>query len=287
MPDPIGGGKDDRWERSGGDIRATLIICLFPKRLRSPTVWLVLYRHFCSIVTNSAPPHPGLAMPNVVLIPTPFERGFVEPILRAGLDLLGITNTSWHIECCGFGLVAAAARTAQTISVHQPKRLLLVGIAGTLHRSVSIGSAYAFQSVTCHGIGVGDALSPQHLSANDLGWSHSESADGTCKISDTIDLMMPKREIAMEKRTGRLISVTSAAADEREVSLRRIRFPDAVAEDMEGFGVALAASLAALPLSIIRGISNEAGNRQHSTWQVEASLRSASTLALEIIRSEE
>ncbi len=45
-------------------------------------------------------------------------------------------------------------------------------------------------------------------------------------------------------------------------------FPDAMAEDMEGFGVALACRFAEVPLSIVRGFSNWVGDRNHSNWKV-------------------
>lgn len=56
-----------------------------------------------------------------------------------------------------------------------------------------------------------------------------------------------------------------------------------LAEDMEGFGVAIACRLWDTPLSIIRGLSNVVGDRRHTEWQVEAALRAA---AVEIARLE-
>ena len=59
-----------------------------------------------------------------------------------------------------------------------------------------------------------------------------------------------------------------------------------MAEDMEGFGVALACRLGGVPLGIVRGISNDAGDRDKSRWQIPAALTAAAELALRILAEE-
>jgi futalosine hydrolase len=59
--------------------------------------------------------------------------------------------------------------------------------------------------------------------------------------------------------------------------------PAAVAEDMEGFAVALACRLAGVPLTIIRGISNTAGDRDHARWRVPEALAAAAALSLQTL----
>ena len=63
------------------------------------------------------------------------------------------------------------------------------------------------------------------------------------------------------------------------------RFPGAAAEDMEGFGVALACALHGVPLSIVRGISNAAGQRAPAHWRISPALAAARTLLLELLES--
>ncbi|MFM8578800.1 MAG: hypothetical protein ACKOCN_08370, partial [Planctomycetaceae bacterium] len=55
-------------------------------------------------------------------------------------------------------------------------------------------------------------------------------------------------------------------------------FPGAVAEDMEGFGVAMACRLVGVPLTIVRGISNIAGDRDTRQWRIRESLAAAADL---------
>jgi futalosine hydrolase len=76
-----------------------------------------------------------------------------------------------------------------------------------------------------------------------------------------------------------LLTACAASADAADVAVRRRLFPTAVAEDMEGFGVALACRLAGVPLAIVRGISNDAGDRDKRRWQIGPALEAAASLA--------
>ena len=61
----------------------------------------------------------------------------------------------------------------------------------------------------------------------------------------------------------------------------------AIAEDMEGFGVAMACKLAGVPLRIVRGISNRAGDRDLTQWQIEEALAAAAERASALIAAAE
>jgi futalosine hydrolase len=87
-----------------------------------------------------------------------------------------------------------------------------------------------------------------------------------------------------KEAAGLLLTCCAASTDSRDADARRNRFPQAAAEDMEGFGVALACTLAGVPLQIVRGISNQVGDRNHANWQIEPALTSAADLAKELIQ---
>lgn len=80
-----------------------------------------------------------------------------------------------------------------------------------------------------------------------------------------------------------LLTVCAASANPADVSMRSRRYPDAVAEDMEGFGVAVACYFGATSLEIIRGISNRAGDRDPRNWDINGALRAASELTLKTL----
>lgn len=212
---------------------------------------------------------------NLILIPTEPERRLLAPRLAA------IRPADAAVELCGFGIVAAAARTAQLLAALRPERVILVGIAGRLDDRLAIGAATLFDSVACHGIGVGSG--PDFIPAATLGWRQWPGApdDAASAIGDVLPCTVPDRADLPSERL--LLTVTAAAAGPDDVRLRKAMFPEASAEEMEGFAVALACRLARIPCTIIRGISNTAGDRDKARWQTEAPLAAAADLVLRLL----
>jgi len=209
---------------------------------------------------------------HLVLVPTESERRIIEPMMRAG------DAGSFRLELCGFGPVVAAARTAQLIAGHRPDGVLLVGIAGRFPGRLAIGQACAFERVACHGVGAGsgDAFEP----AEALGWPQwpGDGTDPGTPVGDSLSCAS-SRVPAAAPTASLLLSACAASADEADVRARMRLFPDAVAEDMEGFAVAAACRLAGVPIDIVRGISNTAGDRDISGWRIEAACHAAAEVA--------
>lgn len=207
---------------------------------------------------------------HLLLVPTAGERRVVEQAIgSAAAECL-------RLELCGFGPIAAAARAAHLLATVKPASVTLVGIAGAMDDRLSIGQAYRFDEVVCYGVGVGSGDIFQSAAA--VGWPQwpGEVSVGQPAVGDRIG--------RTDTTTGRvLLTACAASAGPADVALRRRLHPDAVAEDMEGFGVALACELAAVPWTIIRGISNQAGNRDHSHWCIEPALEAAVALARETL----
>jgi futalosine hydrolase len=217
----------------------------------------------------------------LVLVPTELERRLIEPVAAASGNLVG-SHGSVRLELCGFGPVVAAARTARLIAEHRPERVLLVGIAGRFTDRLALGAAYAFDRVACHGVGAGsgDALLP----AEALGWPQwpGDGVDPTARIGDLLPCTSGA-DSAGTARAGLLLSACAASAGADDVRVRLRLHPEAAAEDMEGFAVAAACRLAGVPLDIVRGISNTAGDRDNSGWQVDDACRAAAELAVVLL----
>lgn len=179
----------------------------------------------------------------LVLVPTELER--------RELDGLG------PVETCGFGPVAAAARTATLLAERRPERALLVGIAGTYDGSAAgIGSALALGRVEIDGFD-GAGFEP---------WPGIGAS------------------IVLDAGSGRtLVTVLAPSSSPVEASERSRRHAGAIAEDMEGYGVAVACAIARVPLAIVRGISNVAGDREKSRWRIRDALLAARELAQGIL----
>lgn len=215
---------------------------------------------------------------HLVLIPTSFEKRRLEQQIDPLIRQVGGT-----LQLCGFGPVAAAARTSQLIARFEPEHVWLVGIAGAIGDRLQTGNAATFSEVACFGIGVGTGASFQTSSS--LGWHQWQTEDDQSSTrkktsGDVLPLDsargMPNTD---GKRADLQLLTCCAVSDSRDdVEDRQRWFPDAVAEDMEGFGVAMACSLADVPLTVVRGISNVAGDRDKSHWRIDQALEAAAGL---------
>ena len=186
-----------------------------------------------------------------------------------------LEGTSTNV--CGFGPIAAAARTSLLIARHQPEVVLLAGIAGSLDPQCIVGDAYRFHCVRSYGVGVGDGQLFQ--SAEQIGWKHlQENGDDIPQsIGDVIRGSDESSELDSHSViTKELLSVCAASSSEADVKLKQKSCPEAVAEDMEGFAVAAACIMNNVRWIIVRGISNHAGDRTHSNWQIEKALKNTS-----------
>lgn len=210
-------------------------------------------------------------MPNtLLLIPTETECKWAD-------GLLDSLTTDIVVERCGFGPIVAGVRTAHLISQYRPQRVWLVGIAGALDANLELGAAYEFDQVVCYGIGVGCGSSFQ--TSGEMGWCQWT---GSSTRSDSQEICESLRLDACAPLTGdgcrQLLTVCAASANAQDVVWHKGKFPLAMAEDMEGFAVAAACALAQVPLRIIRGLSNVAGDRDQRNWQSAVAMRAATAM---------
>ncbi|MEE2636836.1 MAG: futalosine hydrolase [Acidobacteriota bacterium] len=211
-------------------------------------------------------------MHTLLLVPTERERLHLARQPGFGVDA--------PCALCGFGPVAAAANARHAIARHSPERVIVVGIAGTFDPvGLPIGSAAVFPAVVMHGIGVGGASS--FVSAAKLGFRHWPPPmfrDNDPDAPDQLSLNCP-----VPPAGGPLLTCCTASSTSTEAAERRRQFPNAVAEDMEGFGVALAGHLAGVPIAIVRGISNQVGDREFERWQIQEALEAAYLVATDLL----
>jgi futalosine hydrolase len=178
---------------------------------------------------------------------------------RAGFDVV----------TAGVGPAAAAATTAWRLA------------AGGYHLVVSAGVAGGMPSRS----GVGDVVVATRSIAADLG---ADSPDGFLPISQLgfgdqvieADPVLKHPDAVM----GSVLTVSTVTGTEAGVEELARRHPDAVAEAMEGFGVATAARLAGVRFAEIRTVSNLIGPRDRTAWRLTgalAALRDAVTAVTE------
>ena len=198
---------------------------------------------------------PSIGSPTLVLVPTALERDHLLHDLEGGSSL---------VELCGFGPVASAARTAQRIALLGPRRVVLVGIAGSYDLEAHpVGSAVRCGEVWMDGVGAGEG--PERLGPAELGFAQWPG--------DPLQARSPVIESLPLAPSGpRLLTVAAASASAAQAADRQVRF-GAKLEDMEGFAVALACRLSGTPCQVLRGISNEAGDRDTGSWDIHGALQ--------------
>lgn len=161
----------------------------------------------------------------------------------------------------GPALAAASTATALTTAALQGAPYGLVvcaGIAGGFQPEAPVGSLVVADEIT----------------AADLG---AETAEGFVPVTElgfgTVTHRPPEalvRELsaATGARTGAVLTVSTVTGTAARAAALRARHPRALAEAMEGFGVAEAAAAHGVPVLEIRAVSNPVGPRDRAAWRI-------------------
>lgn len=186
------------------------------------------------------------------------ERDAIRAVRPASV---GTGPTQVELLIGGVGPAAAAAATASAIAIRRPDLVISAGIAGGF-APIAVGAIAVASSIVFADLG-------------------AETADGFAPLStlgfgvDRYDVA-PALAVALSDRTGghlgtilTVATVTGTAARAHEVQRRH---PDAVAEAMEGAGVAAAATLFGVPFVEVRAISNLVGPRERDSWRIPEAL---------------
>jgi futalosine hydrolase len=160
-----------------------------------------------------------------------------------------------NVIVAGIGPAAAAAATSAALAGERFDLVISAGIAGGFD------------------VPVGAVVVASRIVAADLG---AETADGFEAIGSTgldvpVDLAatLAARTGAL---TGAVLTVSTVTGTAATATALRARHPDAVAEAMEGFGVATAAALHGVPFAEVRAISNAVGPRDRASWRIPEAL---------------
>ncbi len=163
-----------------------------------------------------------------------------------------------EVLAAGVGPAAAAAGTAWFLARNPGVTTVLsAGIAGGLVTRIQLGAlAVANRSV-----------------AADLG---ADSAGGFITLDDlgfgATSLPTADLKILPDAVRGAVLTVSTVTGTAARAEALAERYPDAVAEGMEGFGVATACALAGVPFGEVRAISNPVGPRDRAAWRIGPAL---------------
>lgn len=198
--------------------------------------------------------------------------------LRAGLRAATAT-----VAPVGVGPAAAAAGTARLLALAESAGQPYSGVV-----SAGIGGGFAGRAA------VGATVLGSRSVAADLG---AESPTGfipldqlgfgaTSAVADP-ELLARLRAALPHATVGAVLTVNTVTGTAQTTQALAARHPDAVAEAMEGYGVACAALGANLPFAELRAVSNPIGPRDRAVWRIRDALMAltAAATALDMPRS--
>lgn len=186
--------------------------------------------------------------------------------VRRGLK----TGSDSHVEVAavGVGIAAAAAATSRHLALaassSRPYQLVIsAGIAGGFPGRIDLTqTAVATRSVAAD---LGAQSPDGFLTLDELGFG-TTVADTAGALTDWLRAALP------DAVPGAVLTVNTVTGTAARAATLAGRYPDAVAEAMEGYGVACAAALAGLPFAELRTISNPVGPRDRASWQIPQAL---------------
>ncbi|MFJ4683823.1 futalosine hydrolase [Streptomyces sp. NPDC088789] len=187
------------------------------------------------------------------------------PLLR--LPLLRVAGGGPDLLAVGVGPALAAAATATALTT-----AALTGTAYDLVVSAGIAGGFAPRAP------VGSLVVAAAITAADLG---AETAEGFLPVTDlgfgTVTHRPPPALVAAVAaatgaRTGTVLTVSTVTGTASRAEALRAAHPDALAEAMEGFGVAEAAAAHGVPVLELRAVSNPVGPRDRAAWRIPDAL---------------
>jgi futalosine hydrolase len=177
------------------------------------------------------------------------------------------------VEVGGVGPAMAAASTARLLALAEAagtpySAVISAGIAGGL--TVDPGAiAIGTRAVAAD---LGSDSPDGFLSVEELGF-------GTSTVECDSGLVAGLRRELPAAVTGEILTVSTVTGTHTRAAELTSRHPAAVAEGMEGYGVGIAAVLAALAFAEVRTISNPVGPRDRANWRIDEALAALTTAA--------
>ncbi|WP_181446954.1 futalosine hydrolase [Streptomyces sp. NTH33] len=191
-------------------------------------------------------------------------QAFTEPVRELALPGVTVHRSGGHdLIAAGVGPALAAASTATALTA--------AALGGTPYDLVvSAGVAGGFAPAAL----LGSLVVADEITAADLG---AETGDGFLPVTElgfgTVTHRPPEALVraiatAAGARTGTVLTVSTVTGTAARAGALRTRHPRALAEAMEGFGVAEAAAAHRVPVLEIRAVSNPVGPRDRAAWRI-------------------
>jgi futalosine hydrolase len=183
--------------------------------------------------------------------------------------LRGLRNSDrFDVRLAGVGPASAAAQTAFALANAEYGLVISAGIAGGFIGQAEVGSLVVASEIVAPDLGAQTA--DGFLSLDELGFGSARiSVDNQLAVKVTDAL---RSAGLLHVHLGPVLSVSTVTGTARLALERAAQVPGAIAEGMEGFGVATAAQILGIPVLEIRAISNPVGPRDREAWRIKDAL---------------
>ncbi|MBM7083676.1 futalosine hydrolase [Micromonospora sp. WMMD734] len=195
----------------------------------------------------------------------------------------GLTDPTVTVRALGVGPAVAGATTARMLALAEaagrPYRAVVsAGIAGGFAGRAPVGATVLASRSVAADLG---AESPTgFIPVDELGMP-PELLGGGPTIDVDPALLHALRSALPQAVVGAVLTVSTVTGTAASTAILADRHPDAVAEAMEGYAVAVAATQAGLPFAELRTVSNPVGPRDRDGWR----MREAFTALTEAARA--
>ncbi|SDD92964.1 futalosine hydrolase [Paenibacillus sp. UNCCL117] len=180
------------------------------------------------------------------------------------------TADQFDVLAAGVGPAAAAAGTAAALAAAPGKYALVVsaGIGGGFVGRTEVGGLAVASELIAADLG---AETPDGFrTVDELGF-------GSCRVQAEGRLAAAWADALQQAghsaELGPVLTVTTVTGTAATAEELAKRVPGALAEAMEGYGVAIAAQQQGLPVLEIRAISNPVGPRDRDAWRIGDALK--------------
>ncbi|MBJ6362734.1 futalosine hydrolase [Paenibacillus sp. GCM10012307] len=191
-------------------------------------------------------------------------------------------DSRFEVAAAGVGAAAAAASAAARLAVpHHYELVVAAGIAGGFTDRAAVGTLVVADHIVAADLGA--ASMDGFLSLDELGFG-SSSAKTDIVLSP--QLASAIGEAGLTCALGPVLTVSTATGTAEGAAELKRRVPNAAAEAMEGYGIAVAAKNAGLPVLELRAISNQVGPRNREAWRIKDALdalSAASSILREVL----
>ncbi len=180
-------------------------------------------------------------------------------------DLFKI-NDGIHVLISGIGIPETTFKLTQILSKHNYQFIYNIGLAGSFDSSLELGQIVVVQNDTFGDLGL--ATTNRFYTLSDLKLQKEEESK---PLQEAFGMFAPNFELLKSFPKVSAVTVNSLLTNENQILLRKERF-GAQIETMEGAAVFYVCKKMNLPVSQIRIISNQVGERDKTKWLLKPAI---------------